>query len=108
MNMYDPSMNMDSNSADFQWQRTQFIEGCTGFAAGATVAVLLRLFARWKNMTKLAADDLSIALSLLPLWALAGTGVGIATYGGLAQQVDTLTPAQMRVFYPVSSNSLLF
>ena len=102
MDMYNPSMTMDSESSTFGWQRTQFIQGCTGFATGATVAVVLRLFARWKNSTKLAADDLSIALSLLPLWALAATGVVIAMYGGLAQQADTLTPEQMKVFYPVS------
>ena len=93
---------MDNMSSDYSSQRSQFIQGCTGFAAGATAAVALRLFARWKNSTKIAWDDLSIALSLIPLWALAGTGVAIATYGGLAQQDDTLTPAQKAVFYPVS------
>ena len=105
--MYDPSMTMDSMSSDFASQRSQFVQGCTGFAAGATAAVALRLFARWKNSTQLAWDDLSITLSLLPLWALAGTGVAIAMQGGLAQHVDTLTQAQMDVFYPVSLRSCL-
>ena len=97
-------MNMDSMNSEFSSQRSQFIQGCTGFAAGATAAVALRLFARWKSSAKLAWDDLSITLSLIPLWALAGTGVAIAMYGGLAQQDDTLTPSQRSVFYPVSSN----
>ena len=105
--MFDPSMNMDSMSSEFSSQRSQFIQGCTGFAAGATAAVALRLFARWKNSTKLAWDDLSITLSLIPLWALAGTGVAIAMYGGLAQQDDTLTPSQRSVFYPVSRITLV-
>jgi hypothetical protein len=76
MNMYDPSMTMDAMSSDFNSQRSQFIQGCAGFAAGATAAVILRIFSRWKNSTSLAADDLSISLSLIPLWALAGTGIG--------------------------------
>ncbi|MCJ1324757.1 hypothetical protein MMC10_001419 [Thelotrema lepadinum] len=107
MSMYDPSMLMDNMSSDYSSQRSQFIQGCTGFAAGATAAVALRLFARWKNSTKIAWDDLSIALSLIPLWALAGTGVAIATYGGLAQQDDTLTPAQKAVFYPLAFASYI-
>ena len=105
--MYDPTMTMtmNSSSADFSAQRSQFISGCTGFAAGATAAVVLRLIARWKNSTKLAADDLSISLSLVPLWTLVGTGIAMATQGGLAQQQDTLSPAQINVFFPVGSNS---
>ncbi|KAI4141845.1 MAG: hypothetical protein LQ340_007525 [Diploschistes diacapsis] len=107
MDMFDPSMMMNSMRSNFSAQKSQFIQGCTGFAAGATVAVALRLFARWKNSTKLAADDLSITLSLLPLWALAGTGVGMAMKGGLAQQEDALTPAQASVFYPAAFASYI-
>ena len=74
VDIFDRSVPMAST--EFDSQRNQFIQVCAGFAAGATVAVALRLFARWKNhSTSMAADDLSISLSLLPLWALAGTGI---------------------------------
>ena len=73
-------MTMDYGSETFAAERAQFIEAITGFAAGATVAVIIRLLIRWRNGTKLAADDLSISLSLLPLWALVATGV-ISMYG---------------------------
>ena len=36
----------------------------------ATVAVLLRILARWKSKAKFAGDDLMVILSLLPFYAM--------------------------------------
>lgn len=39
-------------------------------AVVSTVAVLLRLLARWKTKASFAADDLLIAISLLPFYVM--------------------------------------
>ncbi len=43
-----------------------------GIALGVltTVAVLLRLLARWKTKAKFAADDISIVISLIPFYVM--------------------------------------
>ncbi|MCJ1281445.1 hypothetical protein MMC26_000764, partial [Xylographa opegraphella] len=46
-----------------------------GLATASTLAVLLRLWARWKTISALGADDLCISLSLIPLWGLVVDGV---------------------------------
>lgn len=74
-NMFDPTMMMNADDPMFADQITEFIKGCAGFATGATVAVMLRLFARWNHSKKMSSDDIAITLSLLPLWALSGIGI---------------------------------
>lgn len=51
------------------------IDASVGLAAASTLAVLLRLLARWRTVSKMGVDDLCIGASLIPLWCLVGVGV---------------------------------
>ena len=58
------------------WAEGRFcIYAGIGLATASTIAVLLRLLARWKTISSLGPDDLCISLSLLPLWGLVIDGV---------------------------------
>ena len=64
------------------WAEGRFcIYAGLGLAAVSTVAVLLRLLARWRTTSFWGADDLCISLSLIPLWGLVIDGViSVFTY----------------------------
>ncbi|MCJ1289567.1 hypothetical protein MMC34_001100 [Xylographa carneopallida] len=70
-----------------------------GLATASTVAVLLRLLARWKTISALGADDLCISLSLIPLWGLVIDGVIMANDGGMGIPDEFSSPSQSHVFY---------
>ncbi|MCJ1432768.1 hypothetical protein MMC27_002125 [Xylographa pallens] len=82
------------------WAEGRFcIYAGIGLAAASTIAVLLRLLARWKTISSLGPDDLCIGLSLLPLWGLVIDGVIMANDGGMGIPDEFSSPAQSYVFY---------
>lgn len=52
-----------------------FIYASTALGAAATIAVILRMLARWRIKRPLGTDDIWISLSLIPLWSLVGSGI---------------------------------
>ncbi|MCJ1389852.1 hypothetical protein MMC18_002709 [Xylographa bjoerkii] len=82
------------------WAEGRFcIYAGVGLAAASTLAVLLRLLARWRTISSLGADDLCISLSLIPLWGLVIDGVIMANDGGMGIPDEFSSPSQSYVFY---------
>ncbi|MCJ1316968.1 hypothetical protein MMC15_002289 [Xylographa vitiligo] len=92
--------NMLAEVYEGAWAEGRFcIYAGIGLAAASTLAVLLRLLARWKTVSALGADDLCISLSLIPLWGLVIDGVIMANDGGMGIPDEFSSPSQSYVFY---------
>ncbi|KAL9576777.1 MAG: hypothetical protein Q9212_006826 [Teloschistes hypoglaucus] len=67
-----------------------------------TVAVLLRLIARWRSKAAFAADDWWIVWSLVPLCSMVAVGTLMATIGGLGQSNADLSPTNISALMKIS------
>ncbi|KAL8776368.1 MAG: hypothetical protein Q9194_003196 [Teloschistes cf. exilis] len=62
-----------------------------------TVAVLLRLIARWRSNAAFAADDWWIVWNLVPLCSMVAVGTLMATIGGMGLNTADLAPTTISV-----------
>ena len=72
-NMDPTALAMASQGA--KAQAYFFIYASTALGVVATIAVILRMLARWRIKGPLGIDDIWISLSLIPLWSLIGSGI---------------------------------
>ena len=66
-----------------------------------TLAVSLRLVARWRSKASFAADDWWIVATLLPSYAMLAVGCLMVTIGGGGRHADTLDRYQIETFLKV-------
>ncbi|MCJ1356281.1 MAG: hypothetical protein MMC33_006275 [Icmadophila ericetorum] len=83
---------------DAQQQSYFFIYASTALGAAATIAVVLRILARWRLRRASGTDDIWISLSLIPLWSLVGCGIILALKGGMGMPSQLLSSSQSTVF----------
>ena len=67
-----------------------------------TVAVFLRLLARWRSKAAFAADDWWIVATLIPSYAMLAVGCLMVTIGGGGRHGATLTLYQVETFLKVN------
>ena len=112
---------MDPGAVDASGQITAWVWTCVGLSIAATVAVFIRMLARFRTIVTWGYDDTLIVISLVPLWALVGVGIDskclnhniqskdvytktlpiVAYHGGMGQPQNTLSSDQSRVFFQV-------
>ena len=74
-----------------------------------TLAVFLRLLARWRSKAAFAADDWWIVATLIPSYAMLAVGCLMVTIGGGGRHAATLDLYQIETFLKVNhSRSLPF
>ena len=66
-----------------------------------TLAVFLRLLARWRSKAAFAADDWWIVATLLPSYAMLAVGCLMVTIGGGGRHAATLSMYQIETFLKV-------
>ena len=66
-----------------------------------TLAVSLRLVARWRSKASFAADDWWIVATLIPSYAMLAVGCLMVTIGGGGRHADTLDRYQIETFLKV-------
>ena len=66
-----------------------------------TLAVVLRLLARWRSKAAFAADDWWIVATLIPSYAMLAVGCLMVTIGGGGRHAETLNIHQIQNFLKV-------
>ena len=66
-----------------------------------TLAVFLRLLARWRSKAAFAADDWWIVATLIPSYAMLAVGCLMVTIGGGGRHAATLDLYQIETFLKV-------
>lgn len=66
-----------------------------------TLAVFLRLLARWRSKAAFAADDWWIVATLIPSYAMLAVGTLMVTIGGGGRHAETLDLHQIETFLKV-------
>ncbi|KAL9134101.1 MAG: hypothetical protein Q9175_004718 [Cornicularia normoerica] len=72
-----------------------------------TLAVFLRLLARWKSKAAFAADDWWIVATLIPSYAMLAIGCLMVTIGGGGRHAETLNLYQVETFLKTVSAALI-
>ena len=67
-----------------------------------TLAVLLRLVARWRSKAAFAADDWWIVATLIPSYVMLAVGCLMVTIGGGGRHIATLDLHQIETFLKVN------
>lgn len=67
-----------------------------------TLAVILRLVARWRSKAAFAADDWWIVATLIPSYAMLTVGILMVTIGGGGRHAATLDLYQLETFLKVN------